>query len=107
MVYLAQFLVSAFGSLIAFFAQWVTKKTALGLAVVAIFTTLTAALFLAIKGLVLGLAATITHKWILIGMSALWPPNAEACIAAIIAGEAAIFLYRTHIENIKAISYIT
>lgn len=107
MKYLAGFLGPVFASLLGFFAQWVTKKTALGLAVITVIATLTLTLYTVLKVLVASLAAHIINKWVLMGMSVLWPSNADACIAAMFACDAAIYLYRNHIENIKAMSYIT
>jgi len=98
---------TAFGSLIGFFAQWVTKKTALGLAVITMIAGLTLTLYLTLKVMVASLAVYIVNKWILMGMSVIWPSNAEACIAAMLSCDVAIYLYRNHVENIKAMSYIT
>lgn len=104
---LAQWLMTAFASLLGFFAQWVTKKTALGLTMITVIAGLTSALYLLLKGLVAGLAATIVNKWVLIGMSIIWPSNAEACISAMFACDVAVWLYREHVANIKAMAYIT
>lgn len=101
------FLASAFGGLVSFFAQWVTKKTALGVTMITTIAALTLALYLTLKLLVASLLAVIVNKWVLIGMAVVWPPNADACVAAMFACDIAVFLYRTHIENIKAIAYIT
>ena len=101
------FFSTAFGGLVAFFGQWLTKKTALGLTMITTITALTLALYIALKLLVASLLAVIVNKWVLIGMSVIWPPNADACIAAMFACDIAVFLYRTHVENIKAIAYIT
>jgi hypothetical protein len=104
---LAKFLVGAFGGIVAFFAQYVTKKTALGLTMISVIAGLTLTLYTGLSLMVASLAVQIVNPYILMGMSVLWPPNAEACISAMFATDLAVWLYRTHVGNIKAMAYIT
>lgn len=100
---LASWLMGAFGSIFAFFATYVTRKTALSLAVITIVAGMSLALYTGMKLLVGGLVSLIVNEWILIGMSVIWPSNAEACISAMFSADAAIWLYRNRMYNIKIV----
>jgi hypothetical protein len=82
---LAALLVTLFTGLAGFLAQYVTKKMAIGLALVAVLATITVALLLAMRALIAGIAPTIGSGNISIGLSIAIPSNASACITAVIA----------------------
>lgn len=105
---LATLLVSIFNGLVNFFAAWMSKKIALGVAAVALFSTLTLGLWAAIGLSFTGLVAMIpSDSAILIGLWVAVPDNAQPCIAATIAADTAIALYRWNVENLRLMAYIT
>lgn len=101
---MAAFFASVFSSLFAFLASYISKKVALGAAVVATLLTTTTAFYVVMKALVAGVAYSISNQYLLMGFYAVWPSNAETCLAAIFAAEIAAFLYRHQLLTIKAVS---
>lgn len=99
-----QILVALFGSLIGFFAQWMTKKAALGTAAVASMLVLTLGFWAAIKA---AATAVLVAVPALCELSWLIPGNATACLSAVIGARIVRAIYDWHIENIKVLSYIT
>jgi len=106
MTFFASFLVSVFGSLFGFLAQHVTKKVALGAAVLAVSAALLGGFYLAIKALVVGLSFTVTNQYLLMGFYMVWPSNAELALSAVISAKVAAFLYRVHSDNLRAVSSV-
>jgi len=105
---LAGFLGALFGGLADFFARWLTRKVAFAAAAVATFTALTAALYAAVAALLVGLVfsfpagtAAATGVWLAI------PDNGPLCVAACIACDTAVALYRWNVENLRLAAYIT
>lgn len=82
---LASLLVSLFGSLATFLIQYFSKKVAIGLAMVATLTAITAGLLLAMRGLIAGIAPIIGGGNFAVGVGIAIPPNASACFTAIVA----------------------
>jgi hypothetical protein len=90
---------SFFTGIFEYLAKWFSKKVALGAAVIAGTLALSLALWAALKVAVLGLMFPITNEYVIMGLTALWPPNAEACIAAVWTAHLAAWLYREHLRN--------
>jgi hypothetical protein len=93
-----------FTSIFSIFAAWLTARTAAIAAVVAVSLSLTVALFLAIKLLVVGLMVAVTYEPLVMGFWAVWPSNAEACIAACFGADVAVFLYRYKVSLVEALA---
>lgn len=104
MTYLAQFLISVFSGLFTWLAQYFTKKTALAVTLAATGLAMTGAFYLAIKLLVSGVVSTVSNQWLLMGFWALWPPNADVCIAACLSADVAAFVYRYKMKMVEMIT---
>lgn len=104
MPFLAGFLVSAFVELLKFFSTRFAAKTALGLAYVASLGTITLALYVTIKGLILALTGSITNEWLLIGFYAVWPANAELCISSLITANFAAYMFRHYSTALRLVA---
>jgi len=90
---LASLLVSLFGAIAQFFVTYFTKKVAVGLALVATLTTITAALLLGMRGLIALIAPVIGDGNFAVGFGMAIPPNASACITAIVTCWSSCTLY--------------
>ncbi len=97
-------IITAIGSFFAFIVSVVGAKTAFIVAIGAVSLSITAALFLAIKALIAGLMVTVGYQPFVMAFWALWPSNAETCIAACLGADVAVFLYRYKLHLIQAIS---
>lgn len=101
-------LVSIFSGLIDFFIRWFGKKAAIGAAAVAVFAGLTVALWAAIGAALSTVAVLVpADSSVLIGLWVATPDNAQSVIAATIACDTAIALYRWNVENLRLMAYIT
>lgn len=102
---LAKLLASLFGGLIAWLANLLGKKWALGLTFAGVFTGLTVALYAALSLLLNGLAATLPG-WP--GMEiAMWvaaPANLPAAIAAVLSAEASLTLYAWNVHLLRTVA---
>lgn len=108
MPWLATLLVSIFNALVNFFVVWFTKKTAIGLAAIAVFFTLTVGLWTIVGTSLHALTyALLDHPGFLMGLWVAVPSNAQACISATIAADTAIALYKWNNENLRLMAYIT
>jgi hypothetical protein len=107
MQWFAAFLVSFFGKLFDAFANLISKKVALGGAIVTTSLLLLTAFWVALKSLVWGLVSQITNEYVLMAFYGLWPSNAEICLSAYWTAQLTAFIYREHRENLRAISYVT
>ena len=97
-----------FASIASFFALHVAKKTAFGLAAVAVFAGLTIALMATITGLITAALATGSMPSAVVqGFAYFMPDNLPACVSALIAADVATALYRWNIENLKLMAYVT
>ncbi len=98
----ASLVAGLFGSLAGFLVKYVSQKVAVGAAAVAAFAALTLALWAALGAAMnaISVAAPNTPGWAT-GVWLALPPNAPACIAAAIAADAAIALYRWNRDNVK------
>lgn len=90
---LASLLVSLFGALAQFFVTYFTKKVAIGLALVATFGGITAALLIAMRLLISGVAPIIGTGNFAVGLAIAFPANASTCITAIVTCWTACTLY--------------
>ncbi len=100
-------LISLFAQLAAFLAHWVGKKAALGAAAVATFGVLTVGLY---GALALGLNAVALAWPGGVGGTFLWlavPDIVPTCIAATIACDTAVALYRWNSENLRLLATVT
>jgi len=77
-------LTNLFGGIVAWLAQYVTRKVAFGLAGVTAFTTITVALYVAFRGVLLGLSGGtfgMPDFWVMcLGIAI--PPAASGCISS-------------------------
>lgn len=80
----ASLLVSLFGSLAGFFAQYFSKKLTVGLALVATLTLITSALLLAMRSAIATIAPVLGGGNFALGVGLAVPPNASACLTAIV-----------------------
>lgn len=85
-----------------FFAKWITRKVAAAAAGIAIFMTITGALYLALAALVTGLvyafppsASLATGIWLAV------PDNTPAVLAAVLSCDAAVAIYRMNVMNVQ------
>lgn len=69
--------------LVAWFAQWFTRKVAFGLATVTVMSGLTLALYVLMRGTLAGLSAGMTGApaMFMQGLQMVIPPVAPACIS--------------------------
>lgn len=99
---LGSLLVSLFGGLASFFAQWLTKKAAMVAAGLTTFGALNLALFAAfsaainaVQSSMPGGASIATGVWLAI------PDNGALCFATAIACDGAVALYRWNVGALK------
>jgi uncharacterized membrane protein YeaQ/YmgE (transglycosylase-associated protein family) len=97
------FLSTLFGSLAGFFAQWMTKKAALGTAAVAVILTLTAGFWFALQTL---MSSVLIAAPALCELSWLMPSNTGACIAAVVSAKIVQAVYYWHMVNLKVFGSI-
>jgi hypothetical protein len=98
-------LASLFGSLASFFGIMVAKKTAMALAAVAVFATLTAALMAAIAGAISTVLTVIPlPSAVVFGMWYFMPENLPACASALISANVAAALYRWNVQNLQLVA---
>lgn len=104
---LASLMVSLFGSMAGFFAKWFTQKVAFAMAAVAAFGTLTTAM-LGAQALVLNGLIGVMPAYLAVPLGdAMWLVAADSLNAALdiaFAADAAIFLYRWGMGNIKLVA---
>jgi len=97
-----------FASLASFFAQWVVKKTAFGLAAIATFAVLTVAFIAAMVALINGvLAVGLLPSWFIFGFSYFMPTNFIPLFSATVAAHVAAAVYQWNCENLRVMSYVT
>jgi hypothetical protein len=105
---LAGLLLNLFSGIVGFFAQYLTKKVALGAAAVAVIAGLTISMVAAAKLLVIGVLVTVPQSAALVqGFNMVMPSNFIVCLAAIASAHTGIALYKWNMENVKILSYIT
>ncbi|MBI2779421.1 MAG: DUF5455 family protein [Gammaproteobacteria bacterium] len=80
MQYLATFLLTAFTNVAAFFMKFVTRRFAIGLAVVTVFIAMTAIFAAALHGMVAAAMSAMSTHMLLVGFTSLIPSNFEVCV---------------------------
>lgn len=97
-----------FGSLAGFFATWMTKKTALGVAAVAVFGALTVAL-MAVITVAINAVLTVAPMpdMVIFGFWYFMPSVLPACVSAIVAADIASAIYAWNVENLRLVAYVT
>lgn len=104
----AQLFAAIMGNLAGFFGQWMTKKVALGAAVVSTFGILTLAMTALIgTSITLLLGLSSIPEMAVVGIRMFMPSQTPLIISTVIAGDAAIAVYRWNVENLKAVSFVT
>lgn len=98
--WLASLLVGAFTSLFAFLTQFVSKRLAIVILVIAAIGTLTTAFFVAISGLISGMSYAMP-SFVAQGLGHIWPSNATACISAIATAHVLRFAYEWNIRAVR------
>lgn len=101
----AIFFTSVFAKLFEYFAIYMTKKIALSAAAITVFIAALSAIWLTIRALILGIMFAWPPTGSVMGafyvmLSQILPPNLDAIIAAVVAGDAAVFLYRWNHANV-------
>lgn len=98
---LGALLVNLFTGIAGFFAQYIGKKAAFGLAAVAIFSTLTTGLFALMRTTINSLANGTQLTGIVAQLfGAAIPPVAPACISAIVTVWVACTLYKWQAKSL-------
>lgn len=97
---------SLFASLASFFAAFVTKKIAFGLAAISVFSILTVALMATIATAInAALSMSSLPPAVVTGFVIFMPANLPACVASILAAEVAAALYRWNVANLKLMAF--
>jgi hypothetical protein len=105
---LAGLISGLFASLANFIGAWVTKKVAFGVAAVATFAALTIAMLGVLTGFIdAALAVGVLPASVIFGFAYFMPASFPACVAAIVAADIAIALYKWNVENLKILAYVT
>jgi hypothetical protein len=89
---LAGLLVTLFSGLAQFLVQYLTKKTAVAVAAIAVLSTVTVGMFFALRATFSSLTGSLTGN-ALVGFSMAVPPVAGTCLTAISAIWAACTLF--------------
>lgn len=93
---------SLFQGLFGLIALYVTKRVAVVAAAVATVATITTAFYAACAALVVGVMSGFPGGvYALLGVWLVVPDNAGLCVAAIVAADAAVALYRFNIGSVK------
>lgn len=95
--WLAGLLGGLFSSLLSFFTQYLSRRLAIVLLVIAALIALTTAFFVAIGALISGLTV-VMPGFVSLGLGHIWPPNMQACIAAIASGHVLRFAYEWNVR---------
>lgn len=97
---LGALIASLFGSLAAFFAKWFAARTAVAVAGVTVFATLTLAFTAAIGTAISAVAWSGTlPPAVVLGFSFFMPDNFPLCVSTIFAADIAAALYRWNVRN--------
>lgn len=95
--WLASLLGGLFTSLITFFTQYLSRRLAIVLAVLAAISVLTVAFFTAIGLLMSGLSV-LMPDFMQQGAGHFWPSNGQACISAMASGHVFRFAYEWNVR---------
>lgn len=102
----ADFLARLFGKNIGFFADVISRKVAMTVALVGLLVTMMATVYTAITAIIAGLTYVMPDFMI---TAATWviPDNLNECVFAYITSETVFAVYRWQKEQIKTARYIT
>lgn len=89
----ANWFLTAFTTIAAFFAKFVTRRFAIALAATTVLVAMTATVFGLIKAMIAGMAVLITNQYVLMGISSLIPVNFEICISVYFAARLTLWAY--------------
>lgn len=95
--WLASLLGGLFTSLLGFFTQYLSRRLAVVLLIVAALVTLTTAFFVAIGALISGLTV-VMPGFVASGLGHIWPSNMQACVSAIASGHVLRFAYEWNVR---------
>lgn len=96
-----------FASLAEYFAKWLTKKVAFGLAALTVFAALTAGLFAAGSAIVSGLSLTVPNApGLMLGFYMINVPALLGALSAAVAVDTAVSLYRWNVSNLKLVQNV-
>ncbi len=99
--WLASVLAGLLGSLVAWFAQWMTRRLAVTLVIIGVFLSLTAAFYASVLGVINLLSVSVPSS-ISASMGMFLPSNAPECITAILATYTARWVYDV---QLRVLSY--
>lgn len=100
---LAVFFSSVFGALFSAVAQFFTRRVAVATLVIATFSAVTLAFYLAMKALVAGVVVQVGFEPFVMAFHAMWPSNAETCLTLMASARLAAFLYRYKVTLLQTI----
>lgn len=99
---------SLVGGAVGFFAAWVSKNVAIGLALVTTFGVLTVAMIGVISTTMSAVVATagvgVLPDAVAFGMSYFAPDNLVFCISSAIAGRVSVTAYDWNVQNLRFMS---
>lgn len=98
--WLASILSGLFASLITFFAQYLTKRLAIVVAVVAALSALTLAFFAGIVAIINGLSS-ISPPMLSQAMGMIYPENLNLIVASIFSARVARWVYEWNVKVIQ------
>jgi hypothetical protein len=104
MKFLATFLTGLFSSIFTLLSTWLGKKAAVTAAVLTVSLAALTTLWAALKGLYAGIVYVLPSDglghWLLVGFNLFLPDNWEICIAAMLAADVAVYLYRWNMAHV-------
>lgn len=104
---LATLVAGLFGSLAEFFSIWVTKKIAVGAAVVSVFAALTVALMAGMTALINGIISVgVLPDGIIFGIWYFMPSSFPAIFSAVVSAHIAAALYQWNRMNLVLMATI-
>ena len=104
MPFLATFLASILGGILAGLTKIVGHRLAVGTAFLTVVAALTLSLYAIITNLMAFAFVFVTNEYFLMAVYALWPTNADAAITACLAADSAAFVYRHKVMLLKVMA---
>ena len=101
MQYLATFLLTAFTNIAAFFMKFITRRFAIGLAVVSVFIAMTGVFAAALHAMVAVAMVTMSTHWLLFGFSSLIPSSFEVVVSIYFAARITDWAYNLNKDILK------
>lgn len=97
---LAAFLAGIFANIVAFFAKWFTKNTAMQLGIIAAVSSVTIAMVATIKSLIFGLTFVLPPMYIQ-AMSLIVPDSLPVCFSAIVSAKVVRWVWIWQVRYIE------